>query len=151
MATSFITKDDTHGFWIPDSIMQVVCWGMMNAIDGHPDFPPLVRNEFRKHLFDCSQGYFVGFMYLGFDDYFKNEGDMDVFKDVLVDTENFFRSKGESISVEELNAFQLEEHTRSTWVKPLETKRLINILDYLKDLADDKITTKSGDEINYSF
>jgi hypothetical protein len=33
MASSFITKDEEHGFWINDALMQVACWGLVSAID----------------------------------------------------------------------------------------------------------------------
>ena len=45
MASSFITIDNVHGFWISDSLMQVVCWGIINVIDEISSNKSLVKRR----------------------------------------------------------------------------------------------------------
>jgi hypothetical protein len=152
MASSFITKDNIHGFWVNDALMQVVCWGIVNVIDEIPSNDSFwVKGEFREHIFDNSQGIFIGFMNLGLREYLINQERNNLFNEILFEVRCFFKKKGDFIPMNELNDFQLIEETKREWISPLETKRVIKILDYLDDTVNERITIKDNDKINYDF
>jgi hypothetical protein len=153
MASSYITKDNVYGFWVDDSLMQVVCWGLVHAIDltSSMDNKHWLKNEYREVVFDNSQGIFIGFMNLRLDEFLINQERKNDLKEIISETINFFLNKGEYISVEDLNSFQLINETKREWVSPLATKQLIEILNYLDELIDDKIYIKDSDEIDYAF
>ena len=153
MASSFITKDNIHGFWVNDSLMQVVCWGLVNVIDRTPsnDKNYWLNNEHREHIYDNSQGIFIGFMNLRLDEFLINLERTNLFKEIILEAKQYFLDKGEYISAKDLNDFQLIGETKREWLSPLETKRIIKILSYLDDVVSDKIIIKDSDEINYEF
>ena len=33
MATSFVSKDKLHGFWVNDALMQIIYWGFIKVIE----------------------------------------------------------------------------------------------------------------------
>lgn len=150
MSSSFITKDRIHGFWINDSLMQVACWGLVNVIDQRSTRENWM-DEFRDHLYNNSQGVFVGFMHLRLGDFLINDHRKQAVVDLVKETEKFFLKKGEYLDKDELNAFQIVTETKALWLSSLETKRMIKILDCLIDLVQDNVYTKAGDEINYDF
>jgi hypothetical protein len=153
MASSFITKNNLHGFWIDDSIMQVVCWGLVKAIDIVPlnDHNYWLKKEQREIIYDNSQGIFIGFMNIHLDEFLINQERKNHFLEIIFETKNIFLKKGEYISIKELNDFQLIKVTSRKWLSSLETKRLVKILNFLEDVVNDKITFKVSDEINYDF
>jgi hypothetical protein len=153
MASSFITKDNIHGFWVNDSLMQVVCWGLVNVIDTTPsnDKNYWLKKEHREHIYDNSQGIFIGFMNLRLDDFLINQERKNIFKEIIFEAKKYFLHKGEYISAKDLNDFQLISESKREWLSPLETKRIIKILSYLNDVVNDKIIIKDSDEIDYEF
>jgi hypothetical protein len=58
---------------------------------------------------------------------------------------------GSEIPVEQLNAFQHVDATRSEWHAPFKSARAINILNYIKDVVNDGLSIKASDEIDYKF
>ena len=152
MATSFITMDEVHGFWIGDSLMQVVCWGLVNTIDNSkvPE-EEWMKGEFREHIYNNSQGLFVGFMHLRLGEFLNSPSRKEAFKNCIERTKKFFFDKGEAIPIEELNDFQLIEETKAKWILPLEVTRVIKVLNYLEDMVDGKLTIKGSDKIDYKF
>ena len=147
MASSFITMDDTHGFWIRDSLMQVVCWGLVIVIDEIPDDDFWAKGTFREHIFNNSQGIFVGFMHLLLDEYLITQKRKIDFCQIILNTKRFFLNKGDFIAIKELNDFQMIRDTKATWQSPLETSRVIKILSFLQDVVNNEI----GDEKEYEF
>ena len=153
MASSFITKDNLYGFWVNDSLMQVICWGLVNIIDITPsnDKNYWLKNEHRESIYDNSQGIFVGFMNLRLDEFLINQERKKLFQEIIFETKKFFLDKGNYISIKDLNNFQLINETKREWLSPLETKRLIKILNYLDDVVNENIIIKDSDEIDYDF
>ncbi len=153
MASSFITKDNIHGFWIDDSLMQVVCWGIANVIDAIPSNVKnyWLTNDCRERIYDNSQGIFIGFMNLGLDDFLINQERKNLFSEILYRTKEFILARGDYISVDDLNDFQLISEVKREWISPLETKRIIKVLSYIDDVVNDKITSEDIDEIDYDF
>ncbi|MDI9363587.1 MAG: hypothetical protein QM541_01455 [Flavobacterium sp.] len=153
MATSFITKDNVYGFWINDSLMQVICWGLVSIID---EVPPTglnnwLKTDFREIINDNSQGIFSGFMNLRFDEFLINQERENLFKDILYKTKKFFLSKGDYIPTNELNDFQLVYETKREWLYPLDTKRLIKVLNFILNVVNENIYIKEDDDIDYGF
>lgn len=149
MATSFITKNDKYGFWIADSLMQIVCWGILKTIDSN-EFPKnedWLKVDFRELAYNNAQGYFNGFMYLDLHKFLIDQERISIFNKVIVDTKVFFLQKGDTFSPEEFEKFKTDSKLRRNWSEPIETKRLLNILDYLSDVVNDKITTTASDPI----
>jgi len=152
MASSFITKDNVHGFWISDSLMQVVCWGIVNVIDEISSNNNLwLKKELREHSYNNSQGIFIGFMHLRLGEFLINQERKNLFNEIILKTKKFLSNKGEYIPIKDLNDFQLISETKHKWQSPLKTERVIKILNYLEDVVNDKITIKDSDEINYDF
>jgi hypothetical protein len=153
MASSFITKDDTQGFWIQDDLMQVVCWGLVNVIDAlhSNDSNQWLKVDIREHMYDNSQGLFVGFMNLRLAEYLTDQERTRSFLSIIEKTKQFFCSCGDYISPDDLNSFQKISETRHIWITPLATERVIKILQYLDDLINEKIKTKDSDAIDYHF
>jgi hypothetical protein len=142
MASSFITIDEIHGIWIDDHLMQVVCWGIVKTIDKKV---PLLERNFRNHLYDISQGLFVGFIDLRLNEYLNDSAKISEFEECLEATKNSFTDKGEFMSMIELNAFQVNPETKREWLQPLRTARVIKILEYLQDLIKGRIKSKASD------
>ncbi|CAN5296715.1 hypothetical protein BH20BAC1_BH20BAC1_19630 [soil metagenome] len=130
MASSFITKDNVYGFWVKDSLMQVICWGIVNVIDNtFSDYKHYwLKNELREHIYNNSQGIFIGFMHLRLDEFLINQERKDLFNEVIYQTKEFFLAKGDYIPIKDLNEFQLIKEAKREWLSPLETKRMIKIL-----------------------
>jgi hypothetical protein len=154
MATSFISlsHDSPYGFWIHDALLQILCWGLGNVIDGLEDEDvQWAKGEYRAYLFYASQGYFVGFTTLRFDEHLVDDQRKNTFKKLLEKTKAFFTAKGEYLPVDELNAFQLEPNTRRTWVSDLKTSRILKVLDFTQMVVEGTITIKASDKIDYEF
>lgn len=153
MASSFITKDGLHGFWVNDSLLQVVCWGIVKVIDDLPDVKSnfWIKNDFRKHIYNCSQGIFIGFIDLHLDEFITNDNRKELMNSIIDNVNNYFFNKGEFIPIKELNDFQIIKETKRVWVSPLSTQRVLKIIFYLKNLVNDKIETKEDDAIEYDF
>jgi hypothetical protein len=150
MSSSFITIDNEHGFWIDDAFMQIACWGLVEVIDKDSEFV-LMKGNFRDHLFDNSQGIFVGFMHLDLETYLVDQVHIETFKKCIDKTKFFFLNKGDSLSTEELNSFQLNEQTKAEWTLPLKTKRIIKVLGFLEALVDGRLKYTGKDHIKYDF
>lgn len=152
MATSFISKDGVHGFWVNDALVQIICWGFLNVIDNPSvESAAWTRTEFRKYIYHCSLGYFVGFTTLSLNKYIQTHENEKEFNSLIEDTKKFFSAKGDLIPAEEINAFQHDESTRRTWLHPFETKRAIKILEYIRKVANDIMPIRVDDSIDYSF
>jgi hypothetical protein len=152
MSTSFISKDDMHGFWINDALTQIICWGFLGVIEDQSFHGPAwMREEFKKYINNCSLGLFVGFTTLSLKKYIQTEENVEQFNHLIASTKSFFLDKGDFISTEQLNSFQTEKSTRTIWIEPFETKRAIKILDFIEDVVNDRLTIKVSDEINYKF
>lgn len=131
MATSFITRDGKHGFWIQDHLMQVVCWGILIGFDKNPEYKQNFDQEFLETIYSNSQGFFIGFMHLRLEDFVYSEERERDFLFILTQAKSFFSSRGDYLSIGELNSFQVHSDTRREWVKPLETRKVIGVLDVL--------------------
>ncbi len=153
MASSFITKDGVHGFWVNDSLLQVVCWGIVKVLDNLPDIKNnyWIKNDFRNHIYNCSQGIFIGFIDLHLDEFITNEVRKEMMNSIIDEVNKDFLMKGEFISIKELNNFQLIKETRREWITPLPTERILKVIFYLKNLINGKIKTKEDDDIEYDF
>lgn len=150
MATSFITMDHEQGFWVNDAYTQVVCWGIVHSIDNLSESEFYwMKGNFREHLFHCSQGVFIGFINLGLDEYLINDERKIQMKRCIEKTKTFFRSKGDTIPVGELNAFQLVSETKVNWTKPLSITIPLKMLRYIDMIIDGKLTLGLGDEITW--
>lgn len=152
MATSFITKDKIHGFWIHDSLMQVACWGIVSVIDMNSlDSESWLKENLREHIFNNSQGIFVGFMHLELEEFLIKPERIQLFNEILDKTKSLFLSKGEGIPLHELNSFQKIQETAHRWISPLPTQRVVKVLTWLEDVVNDNILIKASDEIDYQF
>ena len=131
MASSFIKWEigDTDGFWVKDSLMQVVCWGMINVIDRFDsNDDDWLKIDAREHFYNVSQGIFVGFISLNLDEYLISRERINTFNKIIDETRLLFQGIGEYIDVDTLNDFQKIKETRAVWFSPLETELLIRVL-----------------------
>jgi hypothetical protein len=152
MATSFISKGGDHGFWVRDSLLQIVCWGFYNVLDNSAILlPDWMKGEYREYVYHCSQGLFIGFTTLRLEEYLVNPERIHQYNELIQYARDFFLNKGEYISEGEVNGFQMVADTRSNWTKPFETKRAMKILDYIEDVINDRISIKVSDKIDYDF
>jgi hypothetical protein len=154
MATSFISKheDSVHGFWIKDSLMQIICWAFYNVIDDPLiKVPDWMDGEFKEYLYNCSQGLYVGFTTLNLGKYVLSDERVRQFNDLIESAKQYFLRKGDYINTDEINAFQKIAETKREWLSPFETARAIKILDYIEDVINDRITIKVNDTIDYEF
>ncbi|MGN6419501.1 MAG: hypothetical protein ACTHMC_18520 [Pseudobacter sp.] len=150
MATSFISMNQKQGFWISDSFMQVICWGIVHSIDSCSDVEfAWMKGEFRDHIYHCSQGLFVGFIDLSLDEYLVDDKRKSQMKICIEKTKTFFVSKGEFIPVEELNSFQRVPETKVNWTLPLSTKIPLKGLTFMIEIIDGKWQLGIGDEIDW--
>lgn len=152
MATSFITMNDVNGFWIDDGLMQVVCWGIVCTIDNdYLTNGEWMKDNFREHIFNNSQGIFVGFMHLKLDDFLTSDYRISSFVECIERTKKMFLRFGDLIPVEWLNNFQLIDSTRREWVSPLQTKVVIKVLNSLELVVKGEFELKDIDTTGYEF
>lgn len=147
MASSFITKDNIYGFWLHDSLIQVVSWVMVNVVDQNflKDRPWL--REFRDDLFNNSQGMFVGFMSLRLNDFIITPERKQLYADIINEAKKFVRERGNFFSPDDLNSFQLIQDTKHEWTSTLPTKEVIKIFEIIEDLINDKLSTTANDTL----
>jgi len=152
MGTSFISKDENHGFWIRDSLLQIICWAFYNVLnDPSIPLPDWMQTEYKDYLYDCSQGLFVGFTTLRLSEYLSDPENTRPYTELIQYARIYFFNKGEIIVEDEINEFQKNTETQRKWIAPFETKRALKILGYLEDVINDRITIKVGDKIDYEF
>lgn len=152
MATSFITMNDVNGFWVDDGLMQVACWGIVCAIDNSKtNNIEWMKNGFREHIFNNSQGMFVGFMHLSLDEYLTSESHFSSFIECIAYARKIFLGFGDLIPAEWANNFQLIDNTRREWLKPIETIAVIKLLNSLELVVKGEYKLKAIDTNGYEF
>lgn len=153
MASSFISKDDVHGFWIYDDIFQVVCRYIELVIIKF--FPEMTGDEWIDNLLELldknAKGLFHSYMHLNLDEFITNDIKRDIFNSFLEEAKVYISKKGEFIPLTELTVFYKEGKIDYEWKTPIKAERLIKVLNYLQDVVNDKIKIKVGDKIDYSF
>ncbi|GAO42308.1 hypothetical protein [Flavihumibacter petaseus] len=148
MATSFVSVDYHFGFWIHDADHEVFCWALVEVIDNNAgqNFDWL-KGSIRDHIYYCSQGFFVGFLTIGMDDFIGNAEDIQKFDIVLKEVEAFFKSKGDVIGVDELNSFQKTENTRHYWFSPLEVVKALKLVSLYREVIHGQMKTTARDPV----
>jgi len=156
MATSFITKDNKHGFWIHDSVFGLVCMLLHDVIE--IDF----KGESEEWVKDIqilldynAKGYFHSFMHLKLDELLNDEKRKKKFTAICEKTKKYIRTKYDHyIPSDELTSWYTNGKISYNLGKgnyQFETNRLIKTLNYLEDVVNDKTTILVDDKIDYHF
>jgi hypothetical protein len=153
MASSFISKDNIYGFWVNDSIFQVVCRFLFIVISKQKskNEKEIWVDELLKLLDNNAKGFYHSYMHLDFDDILKSDIIKNKFKEFCILTQNELFEMGEFISNNDLILWYNREEIGYKWVSPLGTKRIIKVIDYLQDIINNDINYKVSDEVNYDF
>jgi hypothetical protein len=149
MASNFVSyRDNNVGFWISDSLLEVVCSYIIKVIESEKNNPEWL-SEMSVLLKKNSEGHYPSHMHLRLSDYLVDDIRKNKFLGILDSVENLLKEKGDYIKVDELNGFIVNEDLQSKWNAPLETFLLLRTVTFLKDLVGETMTTKIGDPIDY--
>lgn len=152
MASSFITKDNKYGFWIYDNILQVVCKLLSSVIKNfNQDKLTQWEKELGLLLELNAKGFFPSYMHLNLEEFLTTNERIALFINYCDITQKLAIEYGQFIELVELKTWYNKSAIGHEWRSPIEVQRLIKVLDYLKALANDKITIKVNDKIDYEF
>jgi hypothetical protein len=146
MATSFIDFNG-KGFWIRDNILTLtLCF--LHTKMSERDLP-LWAVEFRRLIKENAIGNFYGFVDVELDKCLINVERRNWFMEVLDETKvTIQKSTGDPDFIKFYNgtikSFEIAD------VNP-DISRIIKVLEYLKKLVNNELTTIESDPIDYSF
>ena len=145
MAKTFIDYKEDIGFWIPEIFMELTyeyVLQTLHAIEGDLS----IREELIEDIEFNINGLAKGMLTLTWGSFLKNEEQLNEIVLVLNDTKNLLSNKGEYISVEELNEYEVKKkEMASNWPKPIKTAEVIKIIEAIILMLNDE-----WDEPNYS-
>lgn len=157
MARSFIcfdnsdTSEEQIGFWISDSLLQVACRFIIEAIDNNSDGRyQWLKDDMRNHVYNNSVGLFGGFMHLNLSEYLSNDEKKEQFVTIIHAAKHLVADK-DQLTVDELNAFRVNENVQGEWVKPLSTKSIIKVLNWIEMLILGDLKTTVNDRTEGEF
>ena len=151
MATTHIDYKDDKGFWVAEIYIELTYEYILQALNNKTNQIPIEKN-LRKDLELFTSGMFKGMLTLTWDTFLSSE-DEQVIVSILEDTKTLLQNKGEYISKEELNSYEVKKgEMASVWPKPIKISEVIKIVDALilmfKGEWDE---TSYGMDIDYSF
>lgn len=152
MASSFVTfdvkiDDNSIGFWIHDSLFEVVCAHMLLVIRQESIDIPGWLKEMEELIKDNSLGYFQSFMHIDFDVYLADNDRKGTFLGIIDKAKQKLSGK-ESLTTEELDSL-LTGNIARKWTYPLTVSRLIKAFIYLELLIKGQLEIKVGDPDTY--
>lgn len=152
MASSFITKDNKHGFWIYDNLFQITCRLLCIVIE--KNFITKSEDWVKKlHLLldKNAKGFFHSYMHLDLDEFVINDFRKSFINQIIGITKEYIEDNGECITIDQLRSWHESGEIEYEWSSPIGKDRLKKILTFLGDVVNDKISIMVGDEINYDF
>lgn len=153
MAETKIDYKDGKGFWIAEVYMELTYEYILQALHSIED-DLNIREELIWDIEFNIKGFARGMLTLTWHSFLKDKEQIDEMVLVLNNTKNLLLDKGEYISVEELNKYEVKkEDLASHWPKPIQTSEVIKIVDALMLMLQDKWDKPNnyGMDIEYSF
>lgn len=122
--------------------MEVVCLYLSQVIEKmHIQENWLIEmNELIKLN---SGGVFSNCMHLDLDVFLNSEDRIELFIEIIHKTKALFKSKGDRISVDELNSYIIDDYLQAKWIEPAELQMFIDILDLFEALIRGRLETIS--------
>ncbi len=131
MPVSKITFKQNKGFWIEETFMQLVYHYIHEELI-KPQYILTNKNRLLKSTKDRINGYFIGSMSLGWRNLIETNSEIQTMTQVLQNTKITLNSKGEYISVGELQNISTEDVEFKLYLSnPFPTSGLIEILNAL--------------------
>lgn len=152
MATKIDYKEG-KGFWIAEIYMELTYEYILQAIDNIEDNLN-IREELIEDIEFNINGLAKGMLTLTWHSFLKNDEQVDEMIFVLNNTKNLLLDKGEYISAEELNKYEIKkEDVASKWPKPIKTSEVIKIVEALILMLNDEWDKPNNYamDIDYSF
>lgn len=152
MASSFITKDSKHGFWIHDSIFQVVSRLIYRVIEKeYINETDSWIGEIQSLLDKNAKGIFHSYMHLNLDKLLSENDRVKKMTNICESTKGHVAQYGQHISSVELGEWFRSGEIGYQWNHPIETDRIVKVIQYLEDVINDKITIQVSDRVDYEF
>lgn len=148
MASSFISFDNQIGFWINDSLFEITCAYIKNALEEY-DKDELWLKEMKGLIYENSIGLYPSYMHLGLSEFMTSSERKIIFLEILELTEQHLRKKGEEISVDELNSFIVDQSLQSKWTEPLEARLILRAIEFVQLLIQGRLNILVSDPVDY--
>jgi len=134
MSKSFI-EFKNKGFWIPDAVISLVARYLEYIITTDKMVPEWIA-EMQNHLHHLSLEHYPGWASLPLNNNLTDEDKKKEFILVLEKTIDFLKTKGDVISIVELNANR-DDNFSTTWQKDINTINLIHVIKRLINLINE--------------
>lgn len=149
MASSFITKNDEFGFWIDDSLFQVTCRILHDAII-NIYYDATSRdwiNRLMLLLDNNAKGLYHSYMHLDLDELIIDDDRKSQFNELCESAIANLSKSGDLMGLDRLTRWYEDGLIAFRWKTPLKTDYIFNALKKLQNVGNDTIFTKVDDEL----
>ncbi len=136
MGTTFVTIDDTNGFWMRDGILELWLRLLALNIEESPDEDFLGRT-IRDQWLLASKGYFGGHVPHDLETFANTEHGQHIIRDAIASLMYKLKNAPQQLDGPTLDLLGID----GTFVDPFETCRLIEVGDAFVELMNGKITS----------
>jgi len=141
MPVSKITYKQNIGFWVEETFMQLMYHYIHEQLV-KPQYLVKDKHILLKSIRDRINGYFIGSMSLGWRNFIETNSEIQTMTQVLENTKMTLNSKGEYISVGELQNISTEDvEFKLYFSNPFPTSDLIEILNALIQMLNGSWTS----------
>lgn len=148
MASSFIEYKD-NGFWIYDRLICLVGAYIVNDIEIYDE--PQWYLDMKKYISNRCSGYAVGWVSLGFNEFLDNDEKRIFLIKKLKSLKKYQNTKGDMISIQELNDHILDKELQAEWDSEIKRERVTKVIDFLIMILELKQLYRADSKIDYSF
>lgn len=140
-----ITLDDRM-VWSNDSYLEIILFYLIESISSNlikeTNFNSLDKIWFKEYLEKLNyflKGFFAGAIDFQLDELSACKKREDFFITNIVEVKEILENKGELLSIEILNEIENKKPDEKIyWKKPIETKKVIEIIDDIVDMLQEK-------------
>ncbi len=153
MPSSFVTLDfdidKPIGFWVSDTLFEVVCAYIVLEIEELPQGIAAWVSEMKELIRFNSLGYFPSYMHLDFQKYLINQERTELFLKVIGKTKLRVERGHDTISGQELISL-MKGNEDSIWERTdIYKKTLMKAFSFLELLLAGQLKTRVGDRVDY--
>lgn len=152
MATTHIDYKEGKGFWIAEIYIELTYEYILQTLEQMND-EITFKEELKDDIHFNINAYAKGMLTLTWHSFLKTLEDEQIMISILESTKILLQSKGNYISVDELNSYEVKkEEMAIKWLKPIKTSEITKIVDTLILMFKGEWNETSYNmDIDYSF
>lgn len=145
MGSSFI-EIDMKGFWVNDSITELSLFLLKKHLDNsdllqsYPRFHEILVNNYNTYCSGCKD--------LFLDEFIQNDDFRQKLVLAIKETLTILVEK-ETLTQSELDEIKVSMESGRGWKGPLNLKKVIRFLEYLKDLVENRKGWEAAEKVDY--